>query len=262
MNTQIVNKAGLMLRKVGNFTQVHSPTIFAGFAIAGVIGTGLMTARATLKAAEIINEATTPDPDTGEEIRPSAKDTFLMTWKFYIPPVMMAGLTIAAIITSNRILNKRNVALAGLYTVSQEALKNYENKVEETFGRSKAEKIKDDLAGDALAKHPVDRSNIFVTGYGDTLCYDMLSGRYFKSDINMVRKAINDFNFALNVEYNKSLNELYELMNLDTIGLGDEIGWTSERPPEGRFTSKLASDGTPCLVIGHKVDPSPTFRLC
>lgn len=260
MNNQVISKAGMLLKKAGDFANIHSPAIFAGVAIAGVVGTGIMTVRATLKASDVIQEATAPDPDTGEMIEPDLKDTIFMTWKYYIPPVLMGVLTIGAIVTSNRILNKRNVALAGLYTVSQEALRDYESKIEETFGKSKAEKVKDDLAEDHLKKHPVDRSNVHITGYGDTLCYDVLSGRYFKSDINMVRKAINDFNFALNVEYRKSLNELYEFMNLDTIGLGDEIGWRSDDPPEGRFTSKLASDGTPCLVIEHKIKPTYLFR--
>lgn len=260
MNNKLIMRAGALVKRVGDFANVNSPTIFAGIAIAGVVGTFAMATRATLKAAEVIQDATVCDPDTGEECKPEAKEVLAMTWKYYIPPVLMAGLTIGSIITSNRILNKRNVALAGLYTMSQKALEDYEQKVEDIFGKNKAEKVRDDLAGDILEKHPVDRSNVVVTGFGDTLCYDVLSGRYFKSDIQMVRKSINDFNFALNVEYNKSLNELYELMNLDSIGLGEEIGWTSENPPECRFSSKLASDGTPCLVVDHKIAPSPFFR--
>ena len=260
MNNKVIMKAGTLLKRAGDFANVNSPTIFAGLAIAGVVGTFAMTMRATLKASEVVQEATTPDPDTGEMIKPELKDVVTMTWKYYVPPVLMVGLTIGSIITSNRILNKRNVALAGLYTVSQKALEDYQQKVEDTFGKNKAEKVKDDLAEDMLRQHPLDRSNVIITGFGDHLCYDVLSGRYFKSDIEMVRKSVNDFNFALNVEYNKCLNELYELMNLDSIGLGEEVGWTSNQPPECRFTSKLASDGTPCLVVDHKIAPTPFFR--
>lgn len=262
MNNNFINKAGLILKKVGDTAQVNSPTIFAGLAIAGAVGTLFMTARATLKATEVVQEATAIDPDTGDVIKPETKDIIAMTWKYFVPPVLMTGFTIGAIITSNRILNKRNVALAGLYSVSQDALREYEQKVEDTFGKNKAEKVKDEIAGDILRDNPVDRSTVYITGYGNTLCYDVLSGRYFKSDIEMVRKSVNDFNFALGVEYNKCLNELYELMNLDSIGLGEEVGWTSAKPPECRFTSKLASDGTPCLVIDHKIPPTPFFRDC
>lgn len=260
MNSKLLGKAGVFVKHVGDFAQANSPTIFAGLAIAGVVGTVAMTTRATLKASEIIHEATVEDPDTGEELKPEAKDIFFMTWKYYVPPVLMAGLTIGAIVASNRILNRRYVALAGLYSVSQDALKDYEAKVTDLFGKSKSDKVHDEIAGDILAKHPVDGKNIQRTGYGDTLCYDPFTDRYFWSDVQMIRKAVNDFNYALNVEFNMSLNELYELMNLNSTYLGDIVGWTADSHPELRPTYRGASDGTPCMVMDFTVHPSPTFR--
>lgn len=260
MNNKVISKAGVLLKRAGDFAQVNSPTIFAGLAIAGVVGTFAMTMRATLKARDVIEEATAIDPDTGEEVKPDAKDIFCMTWKYYVPPILMTGLTIGCIITSNRILNKRNVALAGLYTVSQDALKEYEQKVEETFGKSKAEKVKDDIAGDMLLRHPVDRYNIQTTGFGNTLCYDPLTDRYFWSDVQMIRKILNDYNYQLRNEFNLSLNEFYEMMNLNTTKLGEIVGWVIDEPPELRECYRGASDGTPCFVMDFTIDPTPAFR--
>lgn len=261
MNTQAIAKqASMLLKKSGDFLHTNSPAIFAGIAIAGVISTTVMAVRATLKAADDIEEACYTDPDNGEYIEPDAKEKIQLVWKHYIPVVLMAGLTVGAVVTSHTIQSKRNAILAGLLTTSQKALEDYQTKTEEVVGKSKAEKIKEEIAGDKLSKHPVDRSNVLVTGFGDTLCYDTWSGRYFKSDIEKIRQAMNEFNHAMLVEYNKSLNELYEIMNLDTIGAGEEVGWTTDHLLEFEFKSKLASDGTPCLVVDYKYQPSGTFR--
>lgn len=261
MNTQlIVKNASKLLKKSGDFLHTNSPTIFAGIAIAGVIGTTVMAVRATLKARDILDEATCNDPDTGEVIEPDTKEKIALTWKQYIPVALMAGLTVGAIVASHNIQNKRNVLLAGLYSTAQKSLEEYQTKTEEVVGKNKAAKIKEEIASDHLQKHPIDRSNVIATGYGDSLCYDVLSGRYFKSDYDKVRKAVNDFNEQLISDDRLPLNELYSLMGLDTIGLGEDIGWVAGDGVKISYKSRLASDGTPCLVIDHDNPPSCSFR--
>lgn len=247
-------------RKIGDFTHVHSPIIFAGIAIAGVVATVAMTSRATFKASKIIDEATTKDPDTGEEIKPTAKEVVSMTWKYCVPPILMASLTIGAIVMSHNISHKRQVALAGLYSISQDALKEYEEKVIKTVGKRKSEEAHESVIEDLLSQHPVDRSNVIVTGHGDTLCYDCWSGRYFRSNIQKVKQAMNEFNQSLLYDSCKPINELYELMDLDPIGGGEEVGWSSTKLVNFRFCSKLASDGTPVLAIDHFEPPRWSFR--
>lgn len=259
-NIGMLKQVGRLARKVGGFAHVNSPTIFAGIAIAGVVATTAMTVRATLKASEVIQEATYVDPDTNETVKPSTKEVVEMTWSYYVAPVLMGGLTIGAIVMGRNISEKRNAALAGLYSISQDALKEYENKVEQVVGKGKADKVHEAIVEDALAKRPVDRSNVIVTGHGDTLCYDTWSGRYFRSDIQKVKQAMNEFNQSLLYDGCKPINELYELMGLDTIGGGEEVGWNSSRLVNFRFCSKLASDGTPVLAIDHFDPPKYSFR--
>lgn len=260
MNVKLAKQAGSLMRKVGDFAHVNSPAIFAGLAITGVVATVGMTARATTKACNILNEATTPDPDTGEMVKPSFKDQFIMTWPCYIPPVLMASVTIGCIVMGHNASAKRNAALAGLYSVSQEALKEYEQKVEETVGKGKAEKVRDAVIDEEMKRKPFDRSTAMITGRGDTLCFDRWSGRYFFSDINAVRTALNDFNESLIYDECKPLNDLYELMGIDPVGCGEEVGWAIGQKPSSAFVSKLSSDGTPCLVIDFSPRASATFR--
>lgn len=261
MNTQTIAKtATKLLKRSGDFLNTNSPTIFAGIAIAGVIGTTAMAVRATLKARDIIDEACYEDPDTGKHVEPEIAEKVVLTWKCYIPVALMAGLTVASIVTSHNIQNKRNVLLAGLYSTSQKALEDYQQKTEEVVGKKKAEQVQEAVVEDKLAKNPVTQHNVLVTGYGDHLCYDEWSGRYFMSDINKVRSGLNDFLHQLKIEDRLPLNELYGFLNLDSIGGGEEVGWMEDDQLDFRYDSKLASDGRPCLVIHFSTPPSACFR--
>jgi hypothetical protein len=103
---------------------------------------------------------------------------------------------------------------------------------------------------------------VIVTGKGDTLCYDTISGRYFKSDIEKIRKIVNDLNLRLRDENSISLNEFYYEFGLDSIKIGDDIGWNISINGyiEPHFSSQLASDGTPCLVLDYMCGPIYDFH--
>lgn len=260
MDNAIIKQAGTLVKKVGDFAHVNSPTIFAGLAIAGVAATAVMTARATVKATKIVEEATCLDPDTKEEIKPTKMDVVAMTWKYYLPPVLMAATTIGAIVMGHHIHNKRQVALAGLYSVSQDALKEYQEKAEQIVGKNKSDKIKDGIIEDKLIQNPISQRGVIATGYGDTLCYDTWSGRYFKSDINEIKHGVDEFRVRLMAGEACSINDLYEYLNLDTIGGGYDVGWAPSKPIDIRYVSKLASDGTPCFVIDYAVPPRWSFQ--
>lgn len=256
-------------KTAGGFIQQNSPTILTGMAVAGVVGTVVAAINATPKAVEIVELEKRKrehivyyvgDEEVEMKQELTKFDIVKLTWKEYIPTAIMGTVTIGCIIGAHSISMKRTAALAGLYSLSQKALEEYESKVEEVVGKNKANKIKDEIAQDWLDKNPVDKNNIIRTGYGDTLCYDILSGRYFMSDIEKIRQAQNDFNQQLITDMSLCLNEFYGLLGLDTIGLGEEVGWSVGKLMDIRFTSKLASDGTPCLVMDYAIEPIFEYR--
>lgn len=91
--------------------------------------------------------------------------------------------------------------------------------------------------------------------------FDIVSGRYFKSDIDKLKKAENELNRQMRNEMYISLNEFYYAIGLESIKLGDSLGWNID---DGyinlRFSSQLATDGTPCLVIDYEYGPKYDFR--
>ena len=110
-------------------------------------------------------------------------------------------------------------------------------------------------------EHPAKESEIIFVGDGETLCYDVLSGRYFKSKIDKIKKAENDLNRRMRDEMYISLNDFYYEVGLEPIKLGDDLGWNIDNGYiDLRFSSQLATDGTPCLVIDYGYGPRYDFR--
>lgn len=164
-------------------------------------------------------------------------------------------------IGANSVNLRRNAALATAYTLSESALKEYQEKVIETIGEKKEQAIQDAVAKDRIEKNPVSTKEVIITEKGDTLCLDYPSGRYFKSDREKINKAVNELNRRMRDEMYISLNEFYYEIGLSGIGIGEELGWNIDQGYiEPSFSCQLAEDGTPCLVISYLVGPRYDFR--
>ena len=235
----------------------HSPEILTGIGIAGMITTTVMAVRATPKALILIEERK-------EEIgagKLEAMDMVKTTWACYIPAAITGTLSVACLIGASSVNARRNAALATAYTLSESALKDYQGKVIEMFGEKKNEAVKDAVAKDKVEKNPVVTREVIITEKGNTLCYDAISGRYFKSDIEKIKKAECELNRQMLDDMYVSLNDFYYEIGLDSVKLGDELGWNVDSGYiDLSFSSQLASDGTPCLVIDYSVAPRYDYR--
>ena len=235
----------------------HSPEILTGIGIAGMITTTVMAVRATPKALILIEER---KEEIGAE-KLEAMDMVKTTWACYIPAAITGTLSVACLIGASSVNARRNAALATAYTLSESALKDYQGKVIEMFGEKKNEAVKDAVAKDKVEKNPVVTREVIITEKGNTLCYDAISGRYFKSDIEKIKKAECELNRQMLDDMYVSLNDFYYEIGLDSVKLGDELGWNVDNGYiDLSFSSQLASDGTPCLVIDYSVAPRYDYR--
>ena len=258
------------IQKIGRVLSQNSPLILIGMSVAGLVTTVVMAVRVTPKAVRLIENAkynlALEEDEQGNVTEPmkldfTTMDVIKTTWKLYIPAVIMGGVTISCIIGANSINLRRNAALASVYSLTEATLKEYQEKVVETIGKGKEQKIKDGIAKDRIIKNPPNDATIIITGKGETLCYDALSGRYFKSDIESIRKILNELNSSLMNEMTISLNDVYFALGMSNIKLGEELGWTiDDGLMEFHFSSQLSEDGIPCLVIDYTVDPLFDYR--
>lgn len=248
--TKFIKNAQFLLSK-------HSPEILTGLGIAGMVTTTILSVKATPKAMKICEVERLNRVNEYEE-EPTKLEYVKACWKCYIPAAVTGTVSIACLIGASSVNVRRNTALATAYKLSETALTEYREKVVETIGEKKEKTIKEAIAKDKIEKDPVTQQNIIVTDKGDTLCYDELFGRYFKSDIDKLKKIENDLSFRMRNEDYISLNEFYYEVGLDSVKAGDLIGWNINRCPKGielDFSSQLASDGTPCLVVGFNTPP-------
>ena len=241
-----------MAKSVRTTLSKHSPEILVGIGISGMVATTILAVRATPKALVLIEEA--KREKESDSLTPV--ETIQTTWKCYIPAAVTGMASIACIIGSNSVNAKRSAALATAYTLSENALREYKDKVVETIGEKKEKEVRNAIAKDKIEKNPVSSNEVILTKKGDTLCYDVLSGRYFKSDIEKLKRCMNEINRQILNDGSASLNDFYYEIGLDSIKIGDDLGWdTRQGLVDIDFSSQLASDGTPCLVLDFSIAP-------
>lgn len=254
MNKQAIP---LTIKNLKMFLTKHSSALLTGIGIAGTVVTTVMAVRATPKALMLIEDK---EEELGVD-QLSAKETIVTVWTCYIPAAIIEAVSICCLIGAHSVNARERAALAAAYTLSESALKEYREKVVQTIGEKKEESIRDAVAKEKIEKNPIVSREVIITEKGNTLCFDVVSGRYFKSDIEKLRKAENELNRQLRDEMYISLNEFYYQIGLDPIGIGDNLGWNIDTGYiDLQFSSQLAEDGTPCLVIGYLVEPRYDFR--
>lgn len=256
------NKLTRVVKSVRTVMKKHSPEILTGIGIAGMITTTVMAVRATPKAILMIEKAEEEKyVEKGEPIGLTPVETVKAAWKCYIPAAIVGTVSIGCLIGASSVNVRRNAALATAYTLSETALKEYQTKVLEEIGERKENSVRDAIAKDRIEQNPVSRQEVIITEKGNTLCFDVISGRYFKSDIDKLRRIVNDLNRQMRDDMYISLNEFYYAIGLDGIKIGDDLGWNIDTGYiDLDFRSQLTEDGTPCLVIDYHLAPRYEFR--
>lgn len=235
----------------------RAPEILTGVGIAGMVTTVVLSVKATPKALMLIEERKL-DLDM-EELPPT--EIVKTAWKCYIPPFITGAMSCACIIGASSVNMRRNAALATAYTLSETALSEYRDKVVETLGEKKDADVRDAIAKDKLDKNPITGNEVVVTERGETLCYEPLSGRYFQSDIDKIKRALNEVNNMLLNDSYVALNDFYTEIGLGTTKIGDDLGWQiGGGLIDIHFSTHLAANGEPCLVVDFIKPPAYDYN--
>lgn len=248
MNKLNVSK---LIKDAQSFASKHSPEILTGIGIAGMVTTTILAVKATPKALMAMRDA-----EYEKEDSLTVPEKVKACWKHYVPAAITGAASVACLVGASSVNLRRNAALATAYKLSETALNEYREKVIETIGEKKEEIVRDKVNKERLEKNPVNKNEVIITGKGDTLCYDTLFGRYFSSDIDKIKRAINELNRELINNMYVSLNEFYDMLGLDHIEIGDDLGWKiDDGMIDVYFGSQLASDGRPCITLEYSVAP-------
>lgn len=240
----------------------HSPEILTGIGIAGMITTTILAVKATPKALDLIAEAEEKKFNEGQDDQLTKIETVKVAWKPYIPAAVTGVMSAACLIGASSVNVKRNAALATAYNLTSTALAEFKEATLETVGEKKEQLIRNKVAEKRIEKEPVNPSTIIVTGTGNTRCYDTITKQRFVSDIESIKRIVNELNRRMiNGEDYISLNEFYYELGMEEVNIGNELGWNVVRGLiEVDFSAQLDTDGVPCIVIDYLVMPKRGFN--
>jgi len=241
-----------LFKKTEQLVSANASAILTGVGIVGTIGTAVLAGRGAFKAAAILADVDTVLGENEEKV--SLKDQIILTGAQYLPAVAMGTTTVTSIFFANRISAKRAAALAMAYGISDRSFQEYKEKVVEQLGLKKEVALRDELAQDKVTKTPFDGQTIII-GDGEVLCYDAISGRYFKSNMEKIRQAENTVNYNIIHNMYDSLSSFYDEIGLPVTAFSNDVGWNTDNILEITYTSTLTTDGRPCIAIDFKVAP-------
>ena len=252
--TRVLNRTGLKFKK-------HSPEILLATGVAGVVASSIMACKATLKVQDVLDEAkdqldtiheVVENPEMADKytVEASKKDTAIVYTqtgvkliKLYGPSIALGIASLSCIIGSNRILNKRNVALAAAYATVDKGFKEYRGRVIERFGKEldkelkyniKAEEV-EEVAVDEKGNETVTKKTIQVADLDDPNKYSPYSIVFddgnpgWDKDPELTKfYLIQQQNWANDLLKSRGhlfLNEVYDMLGAPRTKAGAQVGW-------------------------------------
>ena len=258
--TRTFNRTGLQLKK-------HSPEILLAAGVVGVVASGVMACKATLKVQEIVDDAkgkvdtiheVSNDPSMAEKYteEDSKKDlaivytqTAVKMIKLYGPSVALGIASLGCMIGSNRILNKRNVALAAAYTAVDKSFKEYSGRVIARFAKQIDKALRYNIQAQEIEEVSVDEKGKEVTKKStvevmDPNAYSQYSIVFddgntgWDPDPELTKYFLiqqqNWANDRLKAKGHLFLNEVYDMLGAKRTKAGAQVGWVyDEKNPIG-----------------------------
>lgn len=237
----------------------HSPEILIVAGIAGVVTSAVMACKATMKVNEVLAE-TKENIDKVHDVmadqgisekeyskEDSARDLAIIYGKagiklakLYGPAVALGGLSLTAIVCSNNILRKRNVALAAAYTAIDTSYKQYRSRVIEKFGENVDREMKYGIKAVQIEEKTVDENGKKKTvkktvevvnpyDYSDyARFFDVGNPNWEKdSEYNLMflKRQQAYANDKLKANGYLFLNEVYDMLGIPKSKAGQVVGW-------------------------------------
>ena len=238
--------------------KANAPAILTASACVGTVATAILAAKSTTLAIERISDYCEDNLRSPEDL--TWREKFAISYQVYIPPAITGVATLVSIVAANRVQYSRGAAFALAYSGSEAAFRRYREAVSDVVKPKDVQKITSRVAEKSIQEAPKPvPGTVLVASSGDVLCYDVFSGRYFRSDIETIRRVENNINGQLNAECYASLNEFYSGLGLPPIAAGELVGWSVPNSLSVEFGSQLTEKGEPVLTIDFLVSPKENY---
>lgn len=269
MKTNILNNVNRTLNKAKFNVQKHSPEILIVTGVVGVVASAVMACKATTKVGKIAEEHKSNidavheaiekgvtnagesynEEDAKKDLTIYYTQTGLKYVKLYAPSVILGALSLTAIISSNNILRKRNVALAAAYTAIDRSFKEYRGRVVERFGKDLDRELRYNIKAKEIEEKVIDENGEEKTVKKTVEVYDPnnysdYAKIFDESCIAWTKSAEYNLMFLKQQQAHANtllkqngylfLNEVYEMLGFDKTKAGQVVGWVyDEKNPIG-----------------------------
>ena len=229
----------------------NSPTILSGLAVVGLWTTAYLAYRAAPKVKRIMKHKRREFEhtiDSGTKLA-VAGETVKELAPVVAPTLLVGAASTASIIFSNRISTKRLATMTAAYTLVDTSYREFRNKLED-IDKAKAQRARELVAKDHIEGRAVpDDEFIESTGFGNVLCYDEYTDKYFYSCAEAIGEAILKISYRLQSEMWVSLNDLRYELGLKPCKMGEDLGWSVDHVDQGRipvyYTAILTDNKVP-----------------
>ena len=260
--TELMAGMARKMHKLGFKVKQRSPEILVIGGAIGVVASAVMACKATLKVNEVLDEAKTQidtvhevanDPNMSEKYTEEDKkkdlsivyvQTGVKLVKLYGPSVVLGVASLACILTSHKILRKRNMALAAAYATVDRSFKEYRGRVVERFGEELDRELKYNIKAKQVEETVVneDGTETVVTKTVNAVDPTQYSeyARFFDDgcigweknpeyNLMFVRQVQNWANERLKSRGYLFLNEVYEMFGFPMTEAGQVVGWVYDK---------------------------------
>jgi len=208
-----------MLSAVRVFAKSNSSSILTGFAITGVITTGIFAGKASIKAEYVLADIRKDDPAKYREM--GRKEKLKTVAPIFMPAIVSGMATIFCICATHSIDAQKQMALMSAYSLSEHAMKS----MEDTLSDKKLKQVKETIFEEDVKKNPPKQEEMYDTGKGKTKFRDGIFGGDFIADIEYVKSVFNKYNKMLNDGDIVYVNDLRWDLGLPQTEMGSILGW-------------------------------------
>lgn len=256
--TEVLNKFTRAFHKVGFQLKKHSPEILVVAGTVGVVASTVMACKATTKLSTVLEKSKNDvetihayvedngfteeytEEDQKKDLAIVYTKTGVELAKLYAPSVILGAASLAAILTSHKILKGRNIALAAAYATVDKGFKEYRGRLVDRFGeeldkelkydiRSKEieEIVKDENGEEKVVKSTVKTGTIndyseFARIFDETCVGHSKVPEYNMKFIKQVQANANEI---LQREGYIYLNDVYKMLGFLPSKAGQVVGW-------------------------------------
>lgn len=250
----IADSAFSMMHRTGFEMKKHSPEIFIVVGIVGVVTSTVLACKATMKVSDVAKESkkeiddikddtTKTEKEISRELTVAYVKTGVRFAKLYAPSVAIGVLSLTAIVASNQILHKRNLALAAAYTALDKGYTEYRSRVADRFGEEAEREIRYNIHKEKVEETVTDENGKTKKVKKEIEVVDDLTSpysvyfdnqsSYFEDNPQynqMFLKARESYaNQILSSRGHLFLNEVYDMLGLDRTVEGQTIGWVYDK---------------------------------